>query len=634
MSTLKIEKKSSALGDFTITIPETNLTLEEGKLGDFYPVEFLIDGTSYNLEDNIPLVPSILEQRQQEILNEMNLGEVINNLNLCADLLYLAFNGVAGELGLQKDISDLQSELEKLCSEAALAMQSFKNECERCMTNMVTVYQCIFNCEEEAAFALLEEIGASASKMADTSQQLANKFETMADKAQKIHGNTIERRNVRSDASKQKAKERREQVAKLKAASAKLGDITEEIEEATEELKEAKEDAKEAQIRELVMGLSAVVSNGVGAVASTVMAGMTAKYTIMTNAVAAVASTRNQLEDQQEKEKKPVKEAKDKAEEAKEILEEKEGEVEVLETTLKDLQEKKEAEEKEEKKEALQEKIEAQEEALLKKKKEKELAEKKHQAKAAAYQSAQETFDKKMEALNTQLNKQQDFAVSAAAAARKEIKDLRTHRSTLRKEKRDILGSIKEFTESIENAQTEEDILRITVESLNQAIMALSKVVATLKTATHFWKALGQYCAGLSKPSFKTKLSIFQKFPAATKLKRYYDPAFLAPVIDYAIRWKALHNICTAYSIEANKARKKVLNNIEISSIENASIDGARRLAPALAKSLLGYVKDEEERYSEAEKREREAEEQLLKETEALTKKPAKEPAEKEAATS
>ncbi len=620
MSDLFIKSRTHKMGEFSLTIPDTTLELDGKELGDFYPVNFLIDNVPYDLEGNPPLVPAMLAKRKKEVLNNMDLGEVINNLNLCADLLYLAFNGVAGEVGLQKDISNLQSDLEKLCSDTTLTMVLFKNECDLCMTNMVTVYQAIFNCQEGMAITMLKEIGASAKKMADRSDELATSFEKMADKAQEIHGDTIERRNVNNKEAQAKAAARRETVANLKAAAERLESLTEDIKEAEEELGEAKADAKEAQIMDMVMGMTSVIANGVGAIASTVVAGMTMKQTLMMNAVAAVTTTKSNIEDKKTVEEKPVKEAKEKADKAEEELEEKKGEIKVSEAVKKELEKKAEEEEDKKKKEALKEKIEAAEAALVQKKAEQEQAKAKRDKAVAGYKAAEEQFNKSMAALTEQLNKQQEFAATAAAAAKKEVAELRQQRNKLREEKRGILGNIRQFSESIKNAKSDEDILRITVESLNQAIMALSKVVVTLKTATHFWKGLAQYCEGLANPKFINKLEMYQKMDLKVKLRQYYNPVFLLPAIDYACRWKALQEICALYSEKANEARVKVLSNIEISSIKNASIDGARRLAPSLAKTLLGYINDEKDRYSDAEAKQNKEDEELVKEMEEIIK--------------
>lgn len=615
---LVIDARTSTVGDYTITIPKTTLEINGSALGDFYPVNFSIDGTSYDLESNPPIIPAILEARKKEILDEMNLEDVIKNLNLCADLLYLAFNGVAGEHKLQGDISDLQSDLEKLCSEASLTMKLFRNECDSCMSNMILVYQAIFNCEEEAAIDLMKEIGASAKKMSEKANALATSFENLADKAQKIHKETIERRNLRNDELREKEEKRRAMVAKLKGAAARFKDLAEEIKDAEEELKEAKADAKAAAQREMILGLTTVVMNGVGAVASAVVAGMTAQATLARSAVSAVVQTKTNIKDTEEEDKKPIKEAERKKDEAKEELDKKETEAKVLENTKKALEEKKAKEEDEDKKNAIETEITNTDIELTKKNAEKEQAKQKYEAKVTALTDLQKALDDKMKVLNEQLNKQQEFAQTAAEAARREVSALRTQKNKLRAEKREILGSVKEFAESIKDARTDEEILHITIESLNQAIMAMSKVVVALKAATYFWRSLAQYCEGLSKPKFTTKLNFYKRLQPEKKLSHYYNPAFLFPVIDYAIRWKALRDICDSYQKEANIARVKVLSNIEISDVKNASIDGARRLAPQLAQKLFDYTKKEEDRYTAAEKAEQKKEKALLEEINKL----------------
>ena len=631
MNSFEIKEQSQNIEGFSVFVPQTSIEISDNQLDDFYPIDFKINNQLYNLDDKLPFVTELMEVRKKEILGQIDLSEIIKNLDLCAELLYLAYNGVAGETGIQSKLSRLQSELEKLCSEANLAMKLFKNECEAMTINMVQVFQFMINCDEVTAIELLDECAESAGKMADKASELAQRFETMADLTQEAHEETIDRRNIRDEEQKALKQKRQEMVSQLKAASAKFEDLGEDIEEAAADLLEAKADSKAAQERELILGITTVAANALGGIASTALAGFMAYKgagaTALSSAQTNLSDLKKETEEQKEAAEKPVKEAKEKKEIAEAEVKEAEEEVENLEEEKKEVEAKVEEIEDKADPEAekelkdLKSKIKSLESKLAKANKKKTTSKENLKAATKAFNAAMSAFNTSMETFNTQMNKQQDIARSAAESARKEVSELRQRKNELRKEKREILGSIKAFSSSIKNAQSDEDIIRITIESLNQAIVALSKIVVALKSATHFWKSLQLYCEQLSKPKFKTKLNAFSKMKVERRLPQYYKPAFLFQIVDYAVRWKALSQVCAAYELEADKARVKVLSNIELDSVKSASIAGARRLAPILAQKLLGYVKSEEDRFDDAERQEREAEDKLIEEVKLLTDK-------------
>jgi hypothetical protein len=152
----------------------------------------------------------------------------------------------------------------------------------------------------------------------------------------------------------------------------------------------------------------------------------------------------------------------------------------------------------------------------------------------------------------------------------------------LQKEQRNALGDIAQYAEEMRKADLDTEAARSAVESLQQAVAALKQIVTILETAKFFWEMMAQKCKQLAEPRIRQDIEMFKDDPPEERLAEYARDEFKSSLLQLAWRWCALKVIADDYRTAVTNLRAKVVETAR----KAPTIEEAKRLAPALGAQL------------------------------------------------
>lgn len=560
---------------------------------------------TYSLTQIPEATASLVLNSKQEILHEMSLESVLTNLERSGDLMFVAYNAVAGyKRGeLQAKMSGLQKTLADLCNDCVLTMQLFQHESGEVLGYLIKTYKWLLKGKENIAINNLSRCEGSAKKMADESEKLAARFDAIAKTTEVVLEDTQKEQGVQYE----KQKELEKQLRDLETEKKRTEILQKEVASSAKEMQELYNDAKARERTEsnraFVLGLASTITSTIGAGVAT--------YAAVSNPLRGLGLAEPQVNQpsnpQSNSDKKELDELKKQIKEKNKEVEQKNNEAQKVQQEA-ESKAKNAAKAKEDALAAEQVAIQAQQEtekekpkvsqeqaeaAKLEAIKKNEIAKKAQKEAEKAKQQAEEKKAIANEAataakeLAASLDKMSENFLKVADSIRQEKMQYLNKKWELEKQNREALAAITEYAERIKNTDIEKGMSEVAVESLQHAIGALKQIVTSLLNASLFWRSMEQYCQSLSQSKLKEDIEDIQSLELDERLEEYHDKDFMYTSVLYIARWKALEVICTEYLDAANKARKKVLNNIEAAP----SIEEARKQAPALAEQMLEQTK-------------------------------------------
>jgi hypothetical protein len=153
----------------------------------------------------------------------------------------------------------------------------------------------------------------------------------------------------------------------------------------------------------------------------------------------------------------------------------------------------------------------------------------------------------------------------------------------LQREERDTVAKIAEYAERLKTAGESKAITEATVTSLFQAIGALKQISVVLRVSAMFWRQMAAHCKELASSDLKEKVTMFMTEPPEQRLVWFLDPDFKQQVITYLAGWKAIEVIAIDYGVTCGKVRAQIQEDF----VKNPNTEESRRLAPVLGAKLL-----------------------------------------------
>lgn len=112
-------------------------------------------------------------------LEDRNLGPLLHDLNLCSELLYLAYVGVQGT-DLAGRVAQRQAELAHLCQECLSLMKSLQDGSRDSLNQLVTrAYQVLLRGDDAQALGIIGKTSKYANMMATYCHEIAGRFEKL-----------------------------------------------------------------------------------------------------------------------------------------------------------------------------------------------------------------------------------------------------------------------------------------------------------------------------------------------------------------------------------------------------------------------------------------------------------------------
>ncbi|MEO7384619.1 MAG: hypothetical protein ABIU18_06770 [Novosphingobium sp.] len=546
---------------------------------------------------------NLVTAQKKAILVDLSLDALIDGLKRSAGLLFLAFNGVAGNGELRRDTNALQDKLAVRCSDTQLALNRFSKWSSEVLDTIKDVFTYLADGEEEIAIELLKESSSVAAKMATEANALATSFDALADETMNVSGKT----QVAQAQSEEEKRKFEAQQNDLKAKTANAKSLSTSLAASRKKLEglynEAKSKADTAAERgfavQMVGAILGPIAQGLGAVGGAFVAAKTGGMQPPSAPPAAPKAdsteeeaAKKKLEAEKdkklavEKEVTAAKAAVDKADDEKTeaikavakkdtaaTLAKEKADVAPGDADLKSAAEKA-------KTEAANAKTakEAADKVLADAKVTYEQKQKTLAAIGESLKAAQAAFDTAAKNLQSVGAGLLDLAKSYEEEKRKYL-DLMLQ---YERQEAEALANMAEYAVRMAAVTDYIGVQKTSSESLLQAIKAFNTVAQILRDAAKFWTQMKDACDDLATPKVKGRLEMFSKLPAEKRAQEWRKETFKSMAVTYMAKWQALHLVCVEYSEAASGTRKEIQANIVLSPSPEESL----KLVPGLARKL------------------------------------------------
>lgn len=539
----------------------------------------------YSLKNPPAVTSQLVLASQKEILQNLSLNSVVSNLTNAADLMFVAYNALAGTQ-VQSKMSGLQKSLLDVSADCITTVTTFEVKSQEVVNYTIKSYKWLFDGNEKLAVTQLVRCGEIAGQMAIEAEKLAGRFQELGVKSQGVLENSINEENLED----KKKKEMMEKLNELKANEVNAKTLQTGLQKAYDEMQTAYLEAKQREEteskRSFILGLTSAIfsglGSGLGSAAQIAMAVHPATATA--RAATQVAATQGANSPGSQAPSNPAVSENDdlvkkieQAQAEKGKLEkdsvENEAKIKEAEGILKDTKDKEVAAQKAEELEKLRQKSE-------------ELKAKLENT-TKVVNNISEGLNKvsdKVEKLGTQ-------AQTSAENAAKQKMEFFKQKNDLATQNRKTLAALEEYAVRVSNTQFSISNAAAAVETLHCAVTALSQIVVSLNQASLFWRSMEQYCKRLQKSEFLNEVQDIQQLDKTERINCYSAPEFMQSAVTNLSRWAALNSVCKEYLKAVNDTYKQVGENIKAAP----SIKEAQAQAPLLAKKILASVRKDME---------------------------------------
>lgn len=565
----------------------------------------IVQGKPYNLTVAPTYQDPLVKAEVAKVLGQLNLRDITDNLYMSVELIFVAYNGVAGADGgkIQSDIAEIQSDLALLCNKCVNTMSTFENETKNIITQLVSTYKWLTKGKEELAFKKFAHCKDSSRTMSESAHGLADEFRVLQVKSTKARSNSI--RAEASERDKKLAAEEAERDIKEKQVAAKANqeELVAQVTQMQALYNDAKHREEKAQDKAMILGITSAITGALGAGLGAYAAARNPIGTAMANANTGGgggATPDPRLADAQRKEEEKKREsgeaeknllaAKDERDTKQATVNKLQSEVEELNKQISDAETEAATDETalntlKESRTAKQTELKAAEKELATANDAVKPLEKKAKDLTAEYAAAGTALSN----IAQSTNQMAQSAASAEESIHQEKMQFLNKKLELEKEKRKSLVALAEYAEQVKNLKVVQGMATVSVNSLHAAVEALGKIIGTLTNAALFWDQMSKYCERMTEQGFQQEIADITGEGGLTKEERleyYYDVDFMKLFLEYMCQWSAINGLSGEYLVAASNAQKKAVEYLNSSP----TIEQALKQAPALAKSMGAMV--------------------------------------------
>ncbi len=552
-----------------------------------------INGKVYCLSSPPEYTDALVQEEVESVISQLSLKDITENLYLTVELLFVAYNGVAGARGgtIQAEIASIQSGLALLCNECVKTMSDFKEETNDIITLLVSTYKWLTNGEETLALKKLSRCAEASASMSKSARNLAGEFMELQVRSTKVRSNTIEEEAGEWDKKLAAEKAEREIRAKQAAEEKNNQELLAQIDEMQTKYNEAKSREEKESGKALIFAITSVVCSTIGAgvgafaAAKNPMAQFTNGATASTTNPQALEAQRqaNAAKAQSSKALQDLQTARDDQFIKQNLVDKLTSEIHELNKKIAVNAQKPEIldtlnKEKAVKNSALDT---ASKELTVAKGKAAEL-EKSTTDYTAAYAAAA-VFLQNIAKSTGQMTQE---AANVEESIRQEKMRFLNQKLELEKQKRQSLVKMEEYVHNIKNLKVEEGKATVSVNSLHAAIEALGKIIATLTNASLFWDQMSYYCQRMSDKGFQQMITNLTDpksgLSVAVRVAEYRDADFMKSFFTCLCQWVAVNGLSGEYLISASKAQRKAVEYLR----QSPTIEEALKRTPEIAKNM------------------------------------------------
>lgn len=561
-----------------------------------------VNGTVYDLQIAPEYTDFLVVEQKKELLQQIDLNELTDNLYLSVELLFVAYNGVAGAQGgkLQAEINDLTGQLALLCNKCVVTMLAFQTETRNIVSELGQTFRFLTTGKEKLAVAKIKHCGESSAKMATSANGLSEDFMTLQQRSVAVRSSAITEEASETDKKLAAQQAQRELLAKQKAEKANQEELVEQVAQVQTLYNEAKSREESAANKALITGIVSSISGAIGAGLGAFAAAKNPVGTALSklpsgeegkklDAAQKIADDKKAQSDKANNDLLAVNDKLVLAKGKLTTLKKEEADLTTQINILTGVQEDARTPAQQDELKELTAKRAAKTEALNTADEEVKMltnqgkqVEKSAKDLTAEYGAAAAAF----QSLTTSTDKMASAAASAEESIHAEKMKFLEKKFELEAAKRKSLVSMVEFAEGIKNAQVTEGNAEVSVNSLHAAVEAMGKIVGTLTNASLFWKQMAAFCTKMTDQGFQANLRDLIDpsvgLTAEERIEEYQDAGFMMSFLSYTCQWVALNGLSGEYLVGAANAQKKCVENMA----KSPSIAEAKRDAPRLAKAM------------------------------------------------
>lgn len=600
----------------------------------------ITDGTDTYSLTTIPEERSAWVQEARDgILFHITLKDLIKDLDIAADLIYLAANA-SKRVEASIELVELQGKFSKLLGKCLTTMNEFAVNSNEAQTALQQAFTRLFDGDEDWALRALNDVSNIARDMSAEATEISEEFNAfkleVQGQSKELQLNVITSYDE-LDKLKENGTVLQSNMAQQKSIEK---DLQSNIAELTEDLEEAKATAKEQETKAFVLqllgGLFSAIGAGLGAYAMSQnpvalvskVAGDTTQ--IIKDANATVDETKKDLTDAQQKdlndkieEQKAATDEKDKAEaEVKDnsdaivrleddIKLDKE-EIAVAKIDLKAAEERIAEIEKDDKpskktdlkvpkktKKDAERKVTRKEDDISDKEDDKKDLQNDLKTSEATLKTAEEKWKTTKAAVDgfsaglIKLSETVDSmgvkAESRAATARDTMTEILKLKREAQKLRREATSQIESLLVEIKGNRESMEMKKNIIHCLEVSIWALMNLFVAFERASFFWSNIARAAEKLSEPKIQNILKEIMDAEENVEVRKeiYKNEYFVKASIPSVIGWKALNSICVEYLAEAGAVSTKVQKNMSnwltldeaVKAVDIMKIDLQQRLS-------------------------------------------------------
>jgi ABC-type multidrug transport system fused ATPase/permease subunit len=140
---------------------------------------------TYSLKTKPALTSELVLASEKDILQNLSISLLVSNLTNSADLMFLAYNALAGTKS-QSKMSGLQKSLLDTSGDCVATIEGFVDQSQEVIESVIKIYKWLFDGKENLAVIELRFCGEIAGQMSNVAQGLSNAFKQLDDKSQAV----------------------------------------------------------------------------------------------------------------------------------------------------------------------------------------------------------------------------------------------------------------------------------------------------------------------------------------------------------------------------------------------------------------------------------------------------------------
>lgn len=499
----------------------------------------------YNLKQIPDQKFLLVEEERKKLLGTLSTKALFHNLLMCADLFGIANNAVDGTEVVSSSLWELRQKLIKTASDSANGyVNGFLGNIEQVSQIYNFGVKALFDTpvDVETLQECFKLIGDEADEICEGASKLVDMFKALTEDASEISKKIIETRATDISKKKQFEQNISEIEAKMKGLSVTQENLQEEIEEITEEYERLDKRIDKAVNQQflinIISGVTSAIGEGLSAYTASTMGGAANHISDnLSNMMKDLSNKENQKNENScqsmamQLTQATLDSTNKKILESEEKIKKLSEELEQINTKI---SEKVNADDKEE---------------LLKEKKrisdQKELEESNLCALKVEAKTHVDTINgisAGLESISGKLDQQSEKIEDTVSILVKKADNIAERRAVLKKEKREILKMMAEYTAIVENSVVTKNSLDLAIAALSAAITALNYIVSVLNDFYSFWQKIKSYCNCLAPKSLELYFTFYKKRP-----EKFRSIDFLTQFAINACQWVALRGVLEEY---------------------------------------------------------------------------------------